>query len=320
MIGEFKPVKVGDVELPMKCLYYRYINGFAVPCGKCEFCRKQRAREWAFRLEQEGFDKYVYNCLLTYCDEELPYHKGAPCVSKIHVQEFLKRFRYYIEKEFGTRIKYFLCAEYGGKRHRPHYHMIVFSDLPLKIKSRDPYSKINDILLMSWKHGICDIEPLNSIGGSVNYLTSYMTTYSDGVEYDKYNKPFLMMSRSGLGKSWIDRHPQQVKKMVTDMDYTTISSGHKLPLPRYLKRKIMPEEQQIANADEFYYYSLNFRNNEQQGRKQGTERAKRIKEQREFQKQRERDDYRKVKVHANNSNTSQLSNRVKTTAKRETPT
>lgn len=317
-LGEFQSVKVGDVDLPLKCLYYRYINGFVVPCGKCEFCRKQRARDWAFRLEQEAFDKYVYNCLLTYRDEELPYHKGSPCVSKVHIQEFLKRLRYHIEKEFGTKVKYFLCAEYGGKYHRPHYHMILFSEKPLKTKGVDPYNKINNILSYSWQHGISDIEPLNNVGGSVNYLTNYMTTYNDGIEYDQYNKPFLMMSRSGLGKSWIDRHPQQVKKMVEDMDYTTISAGHKLPLPRYLRRKIMPEEQQIMNADAFYYYSLNYRQNEQQGSKQGAQRASRIKEQREYQLQRERDAYRKGKIHANNSNTSQLSNRVKATAQCKT--
>lgn len=318
-ICEFESVNVGGVELPLKCLHYRYINGFAVPCGKCEFCRKQRAREWSFRLQEESFDKYVYNCLLTYRDEDLPYYKGHPCVSKVHIQEFLKRFRYHLEKEFNTKIKYFLCAEYGGKYHRPHYHMILFSDLSLKNNGPDPYKKVNDIFLFSWRHGICDLEPLSNVGGSVNYLTNYLTTFHDGYNYDKHNKPFLMMSRCGLGKSWIDRHPQQIKKMVEEMDYTTISAGYKLPLPRYLRRKIMPEEQQIANADAFYEYTQNFKQNENTGRKQGTARAERIKEQRDYQQQREIEAYRKGKIHANNSNTSQLSRRVETAKKCKTP-
>ena len=314
-IGEFQPVKVGEVELPLKCLHYFYVNGFAVPCGKCEFCRKQKAREWAFRLQEECFDKYAYNCLLTYCDEELPYYKGHPCVSKVHVQEFLKRLRYYIEKEFVTKVKYFLCAEYGGKYHRPHYHMILISEQSLKTKGSDPYKKINDILYISWQHGITDLEPLTDVGGSVNYLTNYMTTYHDGYNYDKHDKPFLIMSRCGLGKSWIDRHPQQIKKMVNEMDYTTFSAGHKLPLPRYLRRKIMPEEQQIANADAFYNYTLKFKQNENIGRNKGIERACRIKTERVYQQEREREAYRKGKIHFNNSNTSQLSNRAKATAK-----
>ena len=274
-LADFEPYKVDGVQLPVKCLYYRYINGFAVPCGKCEYCRRSKAREWAFRLEQESFDKYTYNCLLTYNDDSLPYYKGKPCVNRVHIQEFLKRFRYHIEKEYGTKIKYFLCAEYGGKNHRPHYHMIVFSELSLSTRSADPYKRINDILVYSWRHGIADIEPLNSVGGSVNYLTKYMTTYNDGMEYDKHNKPFLMMSRTGLGKSWIDRHPNQVRKMVNEMDYTTVANGYRQPLPRYLRRKIMPEEQQVARADAFFEYTKQFKfNNEHNGRKEDEHRAR----------------------------------------------
>lgn len=314
MITEFKPAKVGNVELPLKCLYYRYINGFAVPCGKCEFCRRQRAREWAFRLEAESFDKYTYNVLLTYEDSHLPYHKGKPSVNRVHIQEFLKRLRYHIEKEFGTKIKFFLCAEYGGINHRPHYHMIIFSEEPLHDNTCDPYERINEILSFAWRHGLVDIEPLNTVGGSVSYLTSYMTQYYDGIEYDKFNKPFLQMSRCGLGKNWIDNHPNQVRKMVHDMDYTTVANGYKLPLPRYFRRKIMPEEQQIANADAFFYYSQKFKSDyEIKGSKQGAKRARSIKQQREFQCEREREAYRQNKIHANNSNTSQLSRRVKAT-------
>lgn len=314
-LADFEPYKVRGVELPLKCLYYRYINGFAVPCGKCEYCRRAKAREWAFRLEQEAFDKYTYNCLLTYSPEALPYYKGLPTVSKVHIQDFLKRLRQQIEKKFGTRVKYFLCAEYGGHNHRPHYHMILFSELALSTKGADPYKAINKILANSWRHGITDIEPLNTVGGSVHYLTSYMTTFHDGYEYDKNNKPFLMMSRSGLGKSWIERHPNQVKKMVEEMDYTTSHNGHKQPLPRYLRRKIMPEEQQIARADAFFDYSNDFKINYETSRKNGTNKAKIIKSERAQQRERERDDYRKGKVHANNANTSKLSNRVETAEK-----
>lgn len=315
---DFEPYKVAGIELPLKCLYYKYINGFAVPCGKCEFCRRQKAREWAFRLEQESFDKYCYNCLLTYRDEDLPYHNGKPSVNKVHVQEFLKRFRYHVQKHYGAKFKFFLCGEYGGHNHRPHYHMIIFTDFRLTNRGADPYRDINEILMDSWKHGIADIEPIQSVGGSVSYLTTYMTSYYDGMEYDEHSKPFLQMSRCGLGKSWIERHPNQVVKMQDDMDYTTVSNGHKLPLPRYLRRKIMPEEQQIARADAFFDYSINFKLiNDNHGRKKAIKRQSIIEEQRAYQREREREDYRKGKIHANNSNTSKLSYRAKTAEERK---
>lgn len=318
-LNDFKPYDINGLSMPMKCLYARMINGFYVPCGKCEFCRRSKSREWAFRLEQESFDTYVYNCLLTYRDEDLIYHKGQPTVCKIHIQEFLKRLRYHIDKTFHTRIRYFLCAEYGGHNHRPHYHMILFSDKPLTIRGRDPYSAINEILVFSWRHGIADIEPLTDVGGSVNYLTSYMVNYFDGIEYDEYNKPFLMMSRCGLGKRWIDNHKRQVKHMIETQDYITVSNGYKLPLPRYLRRKIMPEEQQIARADSYLYYSNDY---ETQKNKlnyyERNEHFKRLYKERERQKQRERESYRKAKIHSNNSNTSQLSRRVDATKVKQT--
>lgn len=313
-LDEFKPyTSPNGCVMPLKCLYARMINGFYVPCGKCEFCRKSRAREWAFRLNEEAYDKYVYNCMLTYSDEHLPYYKGKPSLNKVDVQLFLKRFRESVRKEFGTTLKYFLCGEYGGNYHRPHYHMILFSEKPLTKRSSNPYWLINKIIEDAWRHGIADIEPMNNIGGNVHYLTSYMTTYSDGVEYDSHNKPFLLMSRCGLGKKWISRHPQQVAKMIADQDYSSINDGYKLPLPRYLRRKIMPEEQQIARADSYYQYCNEFENNfNKQSHEQRNNYFKRLKQDRESQKQREYDDYRKGKIHSNNTNTSQLSHRTTT--------
>ena len=287
-----------------------------MPCGKCEYCRRSKAREWAFRLEEEAYNKYTYNCLLTYDDAHLPMYKGHPSLNKVDIQLFMKRLREQIRKQYGTIIKFFCCGEYGGKKHRPHYHMILFSEKKLTNKGADPYRKINKILVDAWRHGLADIEPLTDVGGSVNYLTSYMITYYDGVEYDQHNKPFLMMSRCGLGKSWIDRHPQQVQKMVNEIDYTTSKNGYKLQLPRYLRRKIMPEEQQIAFADGYYDYSTDYNfNNKFKFRKQHETEHRKLLQEREYQRQREREDYRKGKIHANNSNTSQLSRRVTTAEK-----
>ena len=314
---EFKPYKHNSgLTLPQKCLYTRKINGFYVPCGKCEFCRMNKAREWSFRLESEAFDNFAYNCLLTYDDAHLPYYKGKPSVNRVDVQLFLKRLREAIRKRFGVKIKFFLCGEYGGNYHRPHYHMILFSPIKLVHGNSNPYKLINDILNSCWSKGITDIEPLGSVGGSVHYLTSYMTSYSDGIEYDEHNKPFLQMSRCGLGKNWLDNHPNQVKKMVNEMDYSTVVNGHKVSIPRYLKRKIQPEEQRIAFADAYYDYSQNFENQlNKLSYEERNKLFKQLKAERIRQYSREREQYRKGKIHSNNSNTSQLSRRAETAEK-----
>lgn len=312
-LGKFKPYRSNytDNDYPIKCFHAKYKDGFYYPCGKCDFCMKARAREWAFRLESEGFDKHVYNCLLTYEDSSLPMYKGKPSLNRTHIQDFLKRFRYYIQKHYNVKIRFFLCGEYGGLKGRPHYHMILFSPKPFEQSNvSDSFSFIQDILQVSWRHGWTDIEKIKDIGGSCGYLVTYLTSYSDGKEYDKFNKPFLQMSRDGIGRNWIDNHPKLVNKMVNNMDYT-ISN---ILIPRYLRRKIMPEEQQIALSDMYRDYSMMIHEelSSLPTSKKYCYENLRKQDQRE-QKLRQLENYRKRKIHVNNSNTSQLSRRVDAT-------
>lgn len=39
-----------------------------------------------------------------------------PSVQKVDCQLFIKRLRYMIDKHFSTKVRYFLVAEYGGKK------------------------------------------------------------------------------------------------------------------------------------------------------------------------------------------------------------
>ena len=45
-----------------------------LPCGKCEYCRKQMAEQWATRIELEAkeWDDVIF-LTLTYDDEHIPY-------------------------------------------------------------------------------------------------------------------------------------------------------------------------------------------------------------------------------------------------------
>ena len=106
-----------------------------LPCGKCEYCRKQMAEQWATRIELEAkeWDDVIF-LTLTYDDDHIPYGeilKGyrsiqRQTVNKRDVQLFIKRLR----KAYKKPIKYFLAAEYGDRTKRPHYHAIVFGLKP----------------------------------------------------------------------------------------------------------------------------------------------------------------------------------------------
>lgn len=253
-----------------KCLYARRMpNGFIVGCGHCSYCRKQYAREMAFRVEAESYDKFCYNVLLTYDDAHLPMLNGRPVLNRVHIQDFLKRFRSWHDDHTGTKLRFFGVGEYGGKKGRPHYHLILFTDKPLEDVARDyrePLSFINSVLVDKWRHGACDIERIVNAGSATIYLTQYLLTY-DKKDRDTLVKPFRMMTRGGrydkgLGYRWLERTRPLQQYCVKFDDYTmsTISEdGRKFvrPIPRYYRRKFMPEEVLIAKADEQFYKCKN---------------------------------------------------------------
>lgn len=139
-----------------------------IPCGKCESCRMNYARQWADRCMLEA-QQHEENCFitLTYDDDHLPYNfftddngviEGvSPTLVKRHVQLFIKQLRNYINRNVDDRhIKYFVAGEYGEKNHRPHYHLLLFgwkpNDLlPYKQNFQGDWLYISPTLNMLWK-------------------------------------------------------------------------------------------------------------------------------------------------------------------------
>lgn len=292
-----------------KCLYARMMpNGFYVPCGKCSRCRANYAREMAFRVEAESFDKYVYNVLITYDDANLPLFDGRPVLNRVHIQDFLKRFRTWHDKYTGNKLRFFGVGEYGGKKGRPHYHLILFTDKPLEMPREDkgePLSFINSVIIDKWRKGSCDIEPLHNAGGAVRYLTQYLLTYDR--EDKNFVKPFRMMSRGkGIGYRWLERTRPFQRHSIATNDYTMShinDDGQRVirVVPRYYRRKYVPEEIRIAQADEYYYKSqelITFYNELSNGNKIKITHYIHDCQQVEREEQQRR--YRQAKVHDNN--------------------
>lgn len=254
---------IKGVEVPIRCINYKFINGFCVPCGHCIHCRKRLAREWAFRCQNESLHKYGYNILLTYDDEHLSYHKGQLTVEKVHLQGFMKRLRFYLDKLYKVKVSFFAVGEYGGFNHRPHYHLILWSETNLH------EGIIGDSMLsiieLTWKKGFVNFEILKNAASQTFYMCAYMLQYSDGRKYDKYNKPFRLMSRNpSIGRCWLDRNEDLISKMQAEMNYYIKQRNEEngqiytLSLPRYYRRHVVPEEQQIMFADEYYEMCKDF--------------------------------------------------------------
>lgn len=119
-----------------------YIETFT-KCSRCSQCIAEKSNNWVIRNNYES-KAHKKICFIT-----LTYEKTLPFLVKKDFQDWLKRFRRYLEyhklmpiKEYITKInkngkitqkpiyeniRYFGCGEYGTLYHRPHGHFIIYN-------------------------------------------------------------------------------------------------------------------------------------------------------------------------------------------------
>lgn len=212
-----------------------------VPCGRCPNCCKRRISHWSFRLMQED-KKSSQSHFITLTYETPPISRnGFMSLRKKDCQDFFKRLRYY-EKD-NTRIKYYLCGEYGGKTQRPHYHFIIFNC------GTDNISK-------AWELGHVHFGKVSA--ASVGYTCKYMAKPSKIPMHrnDDRVPEFSLMSK-GLGLDYLT--PQMIKWHKDDLEnrmYCVLRDGKKISMPRYYKDKMYSELDKKKLANKFKWQTL----------------------------------------------------------------
>ena len=183
-------------------------NFLWIPCGKCLACRISHANDWATRCILES-RQYKNNCFITlsYNPENLP-KNGT--LAKRDVQLFMKRLR---EAHPETKIRYFLCGEYGDKTLRAHYHIGMFNYKPKDLKFRkfnncqQPLYTTKEIAEI-WGKGFI------IIGDLTVESAGYIARYTQKKIYNKHDeiiktlgreKEFILTSRRpGIGLNIIN--------------------------------------------------------------------------------------------------------------------
>lgn len=219
---------------------------YLVGCGKCELCREDRANEWCFRAHCESSvsDTIPLFCTFTYAEDP------PEGVVKKHVQDFLKRFRIRLHRNYSLEmskiksLRYFFVAEYGTdpyKTHRPHYHAIIWNmpylDEHMLLSDR----MTRDLLIDCWGHGFVKTLPL--LSGGTSYVCKYMR--KDCPVPPGKNETFMLCSRRpGLGSEVCDKltdflreNWQETQVSVYDR-YTNSTFTYKLP--DYFRTRIFP--------------------------------------------------------------------------------
>lgn len=142
-----------------------------VKCGKCYECKKERARNWQYKIWLESLE-HKEKCFitLTYKDNL----NGKRQVSKRNVQLFMKKLREHIKPK---KIKYFAAGEYGEKKGRPHYHIIILGWQPKDLKKMRNSNRNNRMFKSKtveelWGYGIVSVQDFGV--DEVGYLTLYL--------------------------------------------------------------------------------------------------------------------------------------------------
>lgn len=205
-----------------------------------------RAKDWAARLHHEAKLHEANSFLtLTYSDANLP---DDYSVSVRDLQLFMKRLR----KALPVKVRFFACGEYGDKKGRPHYHVLLFgydfmSDRRLWRKSPAGYLLYRSPTLEKiWTYGHSEIGEvtyqsagyvarycLETIGGEMAE-EHYTRIHPITGEQVRVHPEFITMStQPGIGKGWF----KQFGGDAFPSDYLIID-GHKHPVPRYYKKQL----------------------------------------------------------------------------------
>lgn len=219
-----------------------------VKCGKCYVCQSKRTSGWGFRLMKHS-EQYLNGLFvtLTYNNENLPIsNNGFPTLKKADLTLFLKRLRNIVkkdEKQGKTRpqkVTYYACGEYGTKRRRPHYHVILFGCQ-------------YDQVIKAWKTDARGQKLASTIGeiyfgqvegASCSYVLKYLTKpKSVGLHARDDRQPEYSVMSKGIGANYMT--PQMIRYHANDLENRQCihTQGKKISMPEYYKNRIYNSEQ-----------------------------------------------------------------------------
>lgn len=236
-------------------------NGVWVNCGQCHACRINYTSRWTLRL------LYELSCwndasfvTLTYNEENMPLDRG------LHLSDFQK-FKDNLRYNSGNRkFKYYHCGEYGDKRKRPHYHVILFGFDPMNENDRKiVYESWNrcesfffDPLPLNWRNSKSPVGKgmLPVCREDIAYTCGYVQKKLNGAkgkeEYGNKRPPYSTGS-NGLGLDFALANAERLRR-----NKWTYLNGKKIGLPRYFRDKL-----EIALDDVDWSKSMNERMREE---------------------------------------------------------
>lgn len=127
-----------------------------VPCGRCAQCLALKQSYLVQRVQMESLDNDLFFGTLTYSNEHLRRVNvngfDLAYADIKDVQNMFKRIRKYQKL---PKFRYMVVSEYGGRRHRPHFHFLLSvapESLRESLAAKVSRSlNFHDVILSEWK-------------------------------------------------------------------------------------------------------------------------------------------------------------------------
>lgn len=218
-----------------------------VPCGQCNACKLEHARQWAVRCTHEA-QLHQQNAFvtLTYDNKHLPPHASLRPRDFVL---FMKRLRKHLTKKCECGILHhvrFLQAGEYGKLGRPHHHAILFDchfpdQKTFRETSPGNITYRSAILESLWNQGF------SSIGSVTPQSAAYVARYTlkkhtsdpnDNTRSIRHPEYITMSRRPGIGQAWLERYYSDVYPT----DEIATRDGRTSRPPRYYDERLRAKD------------------------------------------------------------------------------
>lgn len=206
-----------------------------VPCGKCGFCLTSKRAQWMFRVWHEMRTQVHRGYFLTLTYDEKHVKRTADGRLSLRfrdVQLYLKQIR---KRKF--YVKYICVGEYGAVTHRPHYHMLLWTDCPV------------GTLESIWARGKIHFGALTMASSmyTLKYIIQPKQKAENGLE-----KTRAQFSK-GLGLAYLTKAVYNWHTFDEENpEFMSKIDGQTVALPRYYKDKIFTKWQRAVQRERLY--------------------------------------------------------------------
>lgn len=244
-----KPV---NVRLPIKSLKPDDSQVWqTVACRSCPDCLAARQINWYVRMAYElalGTNR-AYFITLTYNDWEVTKTDSGLTLVPNDLTNYQKRLNVNTTRAGYETGRYYSVGEYGGQTKRPHYHQILFSDVPHTYL-------MEDLVYKSWQgRGHITVyrakpEALMYVAGYAQKRLKHRYVFKEDAKRDKRVPEFNRMSL-GIGKDYLTEskilwHRENDNLEIID----PYNLGTFKFLPEYYRRRIWTTESEKARLSE----------------------------------------------------------------------